>query len=118
MITERKGAPPSPFGFALFPDDTVTQGIKTSLSAEELKRVTQQMPSVVPYIIGAIEYRSAFSATPHHTGFIIEVRRSDRPRAESVAKNRWPQAIFIDEGNVPADDVRLFRSFIEGGYAD
>jgi hypothetical protein len=109
---------PSPFGFALFPGDVISQGIIVSIPADELKRITQNAEFIAPTIIGAIDYRSSFSQSSHQTGFIVEVRRSDKPRPISTEKKRHPPAIFPDEGDIPAAEIRLFRSFLEGGYAD
>jgi hypothetical protein len=59
-----------------------------------------------------------FDDKPHRTGFIVEVRRNGAPRASTTEKNRSPAAIWIDEGDVPAEEIRIFRSFVDGGYAD
>lgn len=48
----------------------------------------------------------------------MEVRRSDTPRPEAFEKRRDSSAIFPDEGDIPVTDLRLYRSVIEGGYAD
>jgi hypothetical protein len=117
-IAQLKSRPPTPFGFPLFPGETVTQDITVSIGAEDLKRITKDFPLIFPNIVGAADYRIGFDDRAHQTGFVIEVRRSEAPRPESTAKNRYPAAIFTDEGDVPAAEVRLFRSFIEGGYAD
>jgi hypothetical protein len=117
-IAQLKSRPPMPFGFPLFPGETITQDITVSIGAEDLKRITKEFPLIFPNIVGAADYRMGFDDRAHQTGFVIEVRRSDAPRPESTAKNRYPAAIFTDEGDIPAAEVRLFRSFIEGGYAD
>jgi hypothetical protein len=54
----------------------------------------------------------------HQTGFMFEVRRSDRPRPESIEKKRSSITIFPDEGDIPENDIRLVRSIFDGGYAD
>jgi hypothetical protein len=118
LIAQLKSRPPMPFGFPLFPGETITQDITVNIGAEDLKRMTKDFPLIFPNIIGAADYRIGFDDQAHQTGFAIEVRRSDAPRPESTAKNRYPAAIFTDEGDIPAAEVRLFRSFIEGGYAD
>jgi hypothetical protein len=65
-----------------------------------------------------VRYLTGFDSQPHQTGFIVEVRRDNTPRPFTIEKNRVAGVIFADEGDVPAADVRLFRSEIEGGYAD
>jgi hypothetical protein len=118
LLDEMKTRPPLPFGVTIFPGDTITQNIQVSIPAEELKRVTQKIESIHPMIIGAIEYGFVFEDGRHRTGFIVEVRRSDRPRPESDAKKRYPGAIFPDEGDIPAADLQLIRSILGGEYAD
>jgi hypothetical protein len=117
-IAQLKSTPPGPVGYTLFPDDTIVQPIVVSLSKDELKRATEIVPAIYPRILGAVSYRMSYDDESHQTGFIVEVRRNDTPRPITIEKNRWPAAIFIDEGDVPATDVRLFRSSIDGGYAD
>jgi hypothetical protein len=118
IIAATNARPQMPLGFPLFPDEFAIQAVTVSINADELKRITQKVEFILPSVIGAVTYRMGFDNKVHHTGFIIEVRRSDRPRPESTAKNRAPQTIFPDDGDIPADDVRLIRSFFEGGYAD
>jgi hypothetical protein len=117
-IVALKTKAPSPFALAIFPGDTITEDITVNISAAELARITQKAELIMPTIIGAIDYRFGFDAQAHETGFIVEVRRDNAPRPMTVEKNRWPPAIFPDEGDIPAADVRLFSSFIDGGYAD
>jgi hypothetical protein len=117
-ISERKKQPPSPFGFAMFPDETIVQEVKTSVSKDELDRATKLIKAIYPTAYGSAEYRIGLDAAPHHTGFIFGVRRNDAPRPFTMQGKKWPAAIWIEEGDVPAGDVRLFRSLIEGGYAD
>jgi hypothetical protein len=109
IIAGLKTQPSQPFGFSLFPDETITQDVTVSICNDELKRITQKAEFIVPTIIGAIDYRSVLDDKSHQTGFIIEVRRSDTPRPESTANKRSPSAIFTDEGDVPASEVRLSR---------
>jgi hypothetical protein len=106
-------------GFTLFPgDDPITLPISVNISADELQRITERVESVLLTVIGAVNYRFTFSSESRQTGFIVEIHRSDRPRPEGTAKNRHPTAISPDEGDIPADDLRLRRSFTSGGYAD
>ena len=117
-IAQLKSRPPSPWGFALFPGDSIVQPITVTIGTDVLKKITEKFEVIYPQIIGAVDYRMGFDDAAHQTGFIFEVRRSEAPRPVSIEKNRWPPAIFIDEGDIPAEEVRISRSFIEGGYAD
>jgi hypothetical protein len=118
LISEMKKRPPSPFGYALFPDDVIAQDITVIMSQDEIKRATKLLNAIYPTIVGVVDYRMGFDEKSHQTGFIVEIRRSDIPRPSTIENNRWPAAIWVDEGDVPAADVRLHRSLIEGGYAD
>jgi hypothetical protein len=118
LIANLKDRPPAPFGFALFPGDTAVQDITVSVSNEEIKRATTLIEAIYPTILGAVEYRSGFDDKPHETGFIFEIRRNDVPRPSTTAKNRSPAAIWVDEGDVPAGEIILVRSILDGGYAD
>jgi hypothetical protein len=119
-IIDRTKAQPraSNLGVALFPDEQGTFIVTTGINADELKRLTQKVEFVMPYVIGTVEYRMGLDTKVHQTGFVLEIRRSDAPRPVSTEKNRSPQAIFPDEGEVPLQDVRILRSLFEGGYAD
>jgi hypothetical protein len=120
VIATLKARPPipNPLGFAIFPGDVIDQPITVSINPDELKQITQKVDFIMPTIIGAIDYRHGFDTKAHETGFIIDIRRADSPRPISTTKNRSPAAIFPDEGDIPAADVRLYRSFIDGGFAD
>ena len=117
-IANLKTRPPPPFGYAVFPGDKIEQPITVSMSKEDIERATETIKAIYPQVVGAVDYRMGLDDKPHQTGFIVEIRRDAAPRVDTIAKNRWPAAIWIDEGDVPADQVRLFRSFIDGGYAD
>jgi hypothetical protein len=107
LISGLKARGPSQLGFALFPGDRVEQEISVHISKEELKRLTEKVPFVAPTLIGAVDYRSGFSDGTHNTGFIVEVRTGEANKA-----------ISPKDGDVPAAEVRLVRSILEGGYAD
>jgi hypothetical protein len=117
-IAHLKTRPPSPFGFALFPDDIIIQDITMTMSRDDIKRATELIEAIYPTVIGAVDYRMGFDEKSHQTGFIVQIKRNNAPRPATTAKNRAPEAIWLDEGDVPAEDVRLFRSFIDGGFAD
>jgi hypothetical protein len=118
MIEERKNSPFDPHGYLIFPDQTVIQDFTVTISADELKRITQKVDFIFPYIIGSVDYGFVFEDGHHQTGFISHVRRSDQPHRVSVAKKRSPDAIFPDEGDIPTADLRLYHAPFGGGYAD
>jgi hypothetical protein len=109
---------PSPFGFALFPGDVIIQDITISMPQSEIERSTQIIQAIYPEIVGAVDYRIGFDDQSHQTGFIVKVGRNNVPRPVTIGQNRAPNVIWVDEGDVPAEDVRLYRSFTDGGYAD
>ncbi len=117
-IAEKKKRPPSPLGFSIFPDETIVQPITTGVPNDEVDRATKLIKAIYPTVYGAIEYRMGLDNTVHHTGFIFEVQRDASPRPFTTKGKKWPTAIWTEEGDVPAADVRLSRSLIEGGYAD
>ena len=117
-IVAQKAQAGNPFGFALFPDEIAVQNVTVSIPQDELKRITQKVEFIMPTILGTISYRMGFDTDVHQTGFLFEVRRSDKPRAVSAEKNRAPSGIFPDEGDIPADEIRLVGSILDGGYAD
>jgi hypothetical protein len=116
IYTRTKTAPLDKRGFTLFPGDTITQNITVILNAEELKRITEKVNFIKPFIVGTIDYSFVFENGHHQTGFILEVARNNAPRPESMAKNRDASTIFLDEGDIPASELRLYRtSFFWGG---
>ncbi|RXH15230.1 hypothetical protein [Bradyrhizobium guangzhouense] len=118
FIAELRNRPNMPFGFSLFPDETIVQDITVSMSNDEIKRATNLIATISPTIIGSVSYRMGFDDVIHQTGFIIEVRRDNAPRTFTSERNYYPGAIWVEEGDVPAEEVRLIRTFIDGGYAD
>jgi len=118
LIASEKRQTKNPFGFALFPDETVSQIVKVNIPQEELKRITQKVDFIAPTIVVSISYRMGFDSEVHQTGFIFDVKRSDQPRPASIEKNRAPSGIFPDEGDIPGQEIRLVRSILDGGYAD
>jgi hypothetical protein len=118
IIAESKGRLIGAFGYTIFPGDTILQNITVNIGPDELKRITQHVEFVNPVVIGSIVYGSVFEDGPHQTAYMIEVRRSGQPRPESIAKNRSPAAIFPDEGDIPASEVRLTRFPMGNDYAD
>jgi hypothetical protein len=105
-------------GFSLFPDETIVQNIIVTMSNDEIKGATRSSQAIYPSAVGSVIYRMALDDMLHQTGFIVQIRRSDRPTPFTTEKNRLTGIIWADEGDLPAADVRLVRSYIDGGYAD
>jgi hypothetical protein len=123
MIEYRKKIEKSYFGHTMLPKEKIHQQITYTIKAADLPGIIQQgaiiSPSISPMLVGATYYYSDFSPKPHQTGLIRGIIRNDVPQAESITKGRFQLPIFIDEGDTPAGDLRIFRPLLEsGGYAD
>jgi hypothetical protein len=123
IIERRKHSEKIWHGDTIFPKKTIEKRITYTITMEELSKIMKHAPIdaplLSPSLIGAVCYYSHFSTAPNQTGFICEIRRSDVPRIESIKKNRWPPAIFTDDGTIPANELRIIRDpFMSGGYAD
>jgi hypothetical protein len=105
-------------GYVIFPEDTIETTISVILMHPEIKRITQYVPFIMPTVVGCVDYGFVFETGRHQTGFIVDVRRTDRPRPEAIAKKRSPSSIWPDEGDISAADLSLSRSFVSGFQAD
>jgi hypothetical protein len=114
----RKELRPSSLGYSMFPGDRIKQPITVSLPQDQIKEATKLLPAIYPTIIGTVTYRMGLDDACHQTGFLVEISRNNTPRPFTTERNYWPAAIWVEEGDVPADQVRLIRSFLDGGYAD
>jgi hypothetical protein len=117
-VALRKELRPTSLGYALFPSERIEQPIMVSMSKDQIKEATKLLPAIYPVIIGSVTYRTGLDDACHQTGFTVEIRRKNEPRPFTTERNYSPMAIWIEEGDVPAEEVRLFRSIIYGGYAD
>jgi hypothetical protein len=102
----------------MFTDETIVQQITSSVPQDEVDRATKLIKAIYPTVYGYVEYRIGLDTTLHHTGFILELQRDPTPRPFTIQGNKSPAAIWIEEGTVPPEVIRISRSFIEGGYAD
>ena len=73
--------------------------------------------AVAPAIVGTVAYYTRVDDQVHQTTFGVDVQRLN-PTAADIAKKRSPDAIFLDEGPVPANNVRLVIDPMVGSYAD
>ena len=117
-VAAMKKRGPSTLAYALFPGDTISQEVTVTMSQADIERATTLIKAIYPRVVGAVDYRMAFDSEAQDTGFIIEFRRNDAPREFTTVRKLAPQAIWVEEGDVPASDVRIFRSIIDGGFAD
>jgi hypothetical protein len=69
-------------------------------------------------LIGCTTYQTPQSSAVHQTA--ISERPGDlRPRERaSLGKQRTPEAIFIDDGEVPLAEITLTKNLMGGDYAD
>jgi hypothetical protein len=118
IAAEKARSGPSFFGHSLFPEETITQPITVTMTDDDIKLATALIGAIYPTIVGTVSYRMGLDDESHQTGFIVEIKRDDTPRPSTIQNNRWAGAIWVDEGDVPANEVRLYRSYIDGGYAD
>jgi hypothetical protein len=119
QILDRRSAPPLPWGSTIHQDHSIVQSYNVcSISREELSRITQKVDSIHLSLLVVIEYRFVFDGNPHFTAFCMEITRKNTPRPDSTAKNRWPAAIFPDEGNIPANELVFRMSPVVEEYAD
>jgi hypothetical protein len=114
----KKFDPRVSFGPTLFPGEVVDPKITVFMSHEQIKEATKLLPALNPTIIGSVTYRTGLDNEWHQTGFAVQIRRDNRPRPFTTERNYLPSGIWIEEGDVPAEDVRLVRSITHGGYAD
>ena len=90
---------------------------ETSITKESVdefwKQIPAMRPAIFPLIIACIVYRGPVSLDYHHTPFVFNLIR-----VKSNIKNRDPILIFVDEGRVPASNLRLVLSPWGNGQAD
>lgn len=116
---QQRNQPVSPFGFTIFPNETIVQRMSTSIPDDEVKRLTQKIPAIYIKLFCVTQYRLVIEdGVWHQTASVHEVRRADIGRAEAKAKNRSQIAIFVDEGPVPPEQLQLLGSLIFPGHAD
>ncbi|HEV3414314.1 MAG TPA: hypothetical protein VG101_17665 [Puia sp.] len=117
-ISEQFRKRPPMLGHSVFPGEEITQIISTAMSQADLTACMEKISCIMPLVVGVIGYNNVFEEGQHQTGFIYEVRRSERQREISIIKKRSPSAIFPDEGDILADDVRLNNYMAGGFFAD
>jgi hypothetical protein len=88
------------------------------MGADELKKVLSKVEFVSPHLVVIASYRFVFGGASHHTGHVFTLQRRNIPRPITIEKNRWPAAIFVDEGDIQQVDLVMMRSPIGGDYAD
>ena len=94
---------PKTVGTTVFPGEEITTEHSFVWLPDELARVMRKKDDfIMPYVVGAVVYRSFLGDYDFHTGFMWSLVRSDEPRSVSTLKKRAPEAIFPDEGDIPA----------------
>jgi hypothetical protein len=76
--------------------------------AEARKQGDHESPFVLPYIIGCVDYGFPFSPGHHQTAFIYQLAK--------IVPGRPPGgvAISVDDGDIPAENLRLLLDPFEG----
>ncbi len=108
----------NPWGFTVFPGESVVQTIGLNVSQAELNQAKEVFAGIYPRLFGVVVYRLSVGDTAlRYTSFIYELRRQGRERPVSLQKNRARNVIFLDEGEVPQADLQLVSSFVAPGQA-
>lgn len=115
-VHSAKQKPQVPFGYLVFPGDTIIQDISMSLGKDELARITQKVNFVSISIISVVGYSTVFDSRRRHTALLLELRRTGNPKA--AERNRAPDAVIVDDGDIPANQLKLMRSPVVPEYAD
>jgi hypothetical protein len=109
---------PTPWGFMLFPGDSTQQQHSVSVPQEALEKGRQFMSAAILSISAYVTYAFVFDRAPHITGFSARLERKEMPRPATDKVKRSPTAIFFDDGDVPAEHLRLILTGLEGEIAD
>jgi hypothetical protein len=97
-----------PKGFLRVPDQLVLQADSIKAAAGSDKIMFLQ-----PSIVGLVTYKTAFSETERHTGFIIDVAIA-HPEAPEIFPGHLLKDGRADDGEIPVSRVILHTTFISG----
>jgi hypothetical protein len=100
-------------GFTLYPGDVglpflLTFSTQPSQMAEARQQGDHVTPFILPYIVGCIDYGFSFSPGHHQTAFIYQLAKTVPGRPPGSV------AISIDDGDIPAQNLRLLLDPAEG----
>lgn len=116
---QQRSQPVLPFGFTIFPNESIVQKMTALISKDEVNRLTKKFPAIYIKLFCVTQYRLVIEdGIWHQTASVHEVRRADVGRPEAKAQNRSQEAIFVDEGVVPMEQIRLMGSLVFPGHAD
>jgi len=118
FINERRSAKPWWHGETIFPGEKIVFPFNLGINCDELDQATVDIGAIYPTLLGTIEYRTRLDEKIHMTTFMLDIRRKREPRPYTVARNRAPNVIWREEGNVPPGEIVLERSFFGGSHAD
>ncbi len=119
MIAETKRRTQFRWGFSIFPNDSALQDHTVSIGAEQMNKIVSEGVEFVNLnLIASVGYRTLFDEDVHQTCIMTEVRRNTLTRSIPMNKSRAPEAIFIDEGDIPENELKFIRSPLIGDYAD
>jgi hypothetical protein len=116
LARQRSGYPTE---VIIFPEDTISVRPVANVLVvdnQELEKViqakiTQESRTILFTIVGCVDYRSNFEDEHHQTRFMYDLRKSDSQHPETTV------AISIDDGDIPANNLRLFNSDIPGVFS-
>jgi hypothetical protein len=109
----------SRLGFTIFPGEGIEMSISTSMSQDEVERITENFKAIFLHVFCITSYRLVQAdGIAHQTGSKYELQRSGVDRPVTLAKNRAPERIWVDEGDIAQAELRLVRSPVTPGFAD
>jgi hypothetical protein len=98
-------------GVYVFPGDTPTQPVSVFIPSSDVDAFWRENPNfrpiIAPVIFVCVVYWEPTSHKPHHTPFAYELMRK-----HSYIPNRYNASVYIDEGDVPIDNLFLRRQII------
>ncbi len=115
----RKNKFSEPFGNTIFPGQSIQLAVAAGASLPEIPEFLKDHISdlnTCPFhvkVVGLVIYAFTFEEGYHQTGFTLTLQRK-----MSKTENRSTQAFFIDEGNVPANNLLLINSPFNGLLPD
>jgi hypothetical protein len=107
-------------GHTIFPHDSFTYVMNIGIRRTEIDAALNELYHnnrktnddwFAPEIVGCVSYRFPYQSGRHVTQFVLDLRKNYPPRPNT------PLTFKMSDGDVPANDLVLTRSFI-GGNAD
>jgi hypothetical protein len=109
---------PIPMGKFLLPGEEYSAIYNFNIPKDAMDKATHEVDFVFPKIAGCVRYDFDTSTIGHHSAFVRELFRRDRPRPIATEKNRAADVIFPDEGKIEQADLVIRDGFHSGDYAN